>query len=229
MATKFLNLDLDNTLGGNSPSDYIIPSQKAIKTYVDNNSGGGGSSSQVTVVSDSNGNIQLQIIPLPVITDENDNVILNTEFPSITDVVVDQIFDATSQNPQSGVAIANAGFANIAQLSNKADSSTITTQAITTLTDNTINLVSNCSMYKHIPNSATTYTFDITNLNIDNTVAYTFELYIDMSTVYTLTFPSSVTWMNNETPEFNEIGTYFVAFRTIDGGTNWLGNLQGKW
>ena len=36
MATKFLNLDTDNTLGGNSPSDYKIPSQAAIKYYVDN-------------------------------------------------------------------------------------------------------------------------------------------------------------------------------------------------
>ena len=38
--TQFRNLSLDDTLGGNSPSDYVIPSQKAIKTYVDNNSGG---------------------------------------------------------------------------------------------------------------------------------------------------------------------------------------------
>ena len=35
--TQFRNLSLDDTLGGNSPSDYVIPSQKAIKTYVDNN------------------------------------------------------------------------------------------------------------------------------------------------------------------------------------------------
>lgn len=39
MATKFYNLDTDNTLGGNSPSDYHVPSQKAVKEYVDNNSG----------------------------------------------------------------------------------------------------------------------------------------------------------------------------------------------
>lgn len=34
--TKFLNLDIDNTLGGNSPSDYKIASQRAIKEYTDN-------------------------------------------------------------------------------------------------------------------------------------------------------------------------------------------------
>ena len=44
MASTFLNLSTDTTLGGNSPSDSVAVSQKAIKTYVDNNSGGGGSS-----------------------------------------------------------------------------------------------------------------------------------------------------------------------------------------
>ena len=33
--TEFRNLNLDTSLGGNSPSDYAAPSQKAIKTYVD--------------------------------------------------------------------------------------------------------------------------------------------------------------------------------------------------
>ena len=40
MASKFYNLSTDNTLGGNSPSDYLAPSEKAIKEYVDNNAGG---------------------------------------------------------------------------------------------------------------------------------------------------------------------------------------------
>ena len=40
--TKFLNISTDDTLGGVSPSDEIVASQKAIKTYVDNQGGGGG-------------------------------------------------------------------------------------------------------------------------------------------------------------------------------------------
>lgn len=39
--TKFLNISTDNTLGGNTPSDVIVSSQKAIKEYVDNHGGGG--------------------------------------------------------------------------------------------------------------------------------------------------------------------------------------------
>lgn len=41
--SKNYDLDIDTTLGGNNASDYVIPSQKAIKSYVDNHSGGGSS------------------------------------------------------------------------------------------------------------------------------------------------------------------------------------------
>lgn len=55
-------LSTDTTLGGNSPSDIISPSEKAIKTYVDNHSGGGGAStlddlSDVTISSASSGQV----------------------------------------------------------------------------------------------------------------------------------------------------------------------------
>jgi hypothetical protein len=33
--TKFLNISTDNTLGGSSPSDVAVSSQKAVKEYVD--------------------------------------------------------------------------------------------------------------------------------------------------------------------------------------------------
>lgn len=60
VTTPNYDLDIDTTLGGSNASDYIIPSQKAIKAYVDNNSGS----------------------------------------------TVDQTYDGTSSNAQSGVAIA---------------------------------------------------------------------------------------------------------------------------
>lgn len=39
MASKFLNLDTDNTLGGASASDEKVASQKAVKDYVDSTVG----------------------------------------------------------------------------------------------------------------------------------------------------------------------------------------------
>ena len=38
--TKFLNISVDDTLGGDSPSDETVSSQKALKTYIDAHSGG---------------------------------------------------------------------------------------------------------------------------------------------------------------------------------------------
>lgn len=38
VATPNYGLSTDTTLGGNSPSDIISPSEKAIKTYVDGHS-----------------------------------------------------------------------------------------------------------------------------------------------------------------------------------------------
>lgn len=40
IATPNYGLSTDTTLGGNSPSDIISPSEKAIKTYIDNHAGG---------------------------------------------------------------------------------------------------------------------------------------------------------------------------------------------
>lgn len=39
--TKFLNISTDNTLGGNSPSDEKVASEKAVKGYVDAHGGAG--------------------------------------------------------------------------------------------------------------------------------------------------------------------------------------------
>lgn len=60
MITSNYDLDVDTSLGGADASDYVIPSQKAIKTYVDNNGGGGGASaltdlSDVTLTSPTSG------------------------------------------------------------------------------------------------------------------------------------------------------------------------------
>ena len=41
--TKFLGISVDDTLGGNSPSDAVVSSQKAVKKYIDDHGGGGGS------------------------------------------------------------------------------------------------------------------------------------------------------------------------------------------
>lgn len=56
--SRFLNLDTDGTLSANS--DEIVPSQKAIKTYVDSNSGGSVDNKSIT----KNSSNQLQAVAL---------------------------------------------------------------------------------------------------------------------------------------------------------------------
>ena len=103
-----------------------------------------------------------------------------------------------------------------------------TVQDMTTLSSGTITLTDANSLYVRQPSAATTVTFS-NSTSASSTKAYTFELCIKMTTVYAISWPSSVTWQDGEIPDLSSTGTYFLAFRTIDGGSTWLGNLQGKW
>ncbi len=54
--SRFLNLDTDGTLSSNS--DERVPSQKAIKTYVDSHSGGGADIDNASITQNSNNKLQ---------------------------------------------------------------------------------------------------------------------------------------------------------------------------
>lgn len=58
--TKFLNISTDNTLGGNSPSDVVVSSQKALKEYIDSHGGGGGGVSSLTDIAIAGAGIQFE-------------------------------------------------------------------------------------------------------------------------------------------------------------------------
>ena len=55
--TKFLNISTDNTLGGNSPSDVAVSSQKAVKEYVDSQSGAAPAFANITGQPTDNTNL----------------------------------------------------------------------------------------------------------------------------------------------------------------------------
>ena len=98
------------------------------------------------------------------------------------------------------------------------------TQTNISLSSGTVSLNKSSDYYSVTPTSNTTFAFD----NIPSGVC-TFELRIKLSTVYALTFPSSVKWMNDTPPDMSETGIYFLVFRTEDNGTTWYANCQGKW
>ena len=122
-------------------------------------------------------------------------------------------------------SIGEARFTNL----QNAIGSVETTQNITTLSDGTITLANNSSIYKITPAGATTFTFSTVGLNLTSAISYTFELCVNMTTAYALTFPNSVTWQDGTAPDLSNTGLYFLVFRTIDAGTTWIGNLQGVW
>ena len=100
-------------------------------------------------------------------------------------------------------------------------------QNVSTVSGSEIALSYGTSIYKKTISENTTFTFSLTNLGTLTNKAITFELYLSMSTAYTLTFPSSVTWL--EEPDTSESGNYLFVFRTLDGGTTYLGNLEARW
>jgi hypothetical protein len=90
-------------------------------------------------------------------------------------------------------------------------------------TGGTITLDAYKDIYKTAVAADVTFTFDVSGLGTLTDKVVTFELHIDMTTVATITFPASVSWLDE--PLMNVIGVYYLAFRTDDGGTTWLGNL----
>lgn len=130
-------------------------------------------------------------------------------------------YDEADKNMNEFYVITDQDYATEAELSTKQDILTQNAQA----TGSAISLVPNSNYYTIEPTSATTFTFP----SVSAGKVYTFELKVTLSSVYSLTFPSSVVWMNGEAPDMSEAGVYFLVFRTDDGGNTWYGNSQGRW
>lgn len=99
-------------------------------------------------------------------------------------------------------------------------------QNITPVSSNTISLLNNKGIYSKTIASNTTLTFDVSELGTLTNKAVTFEFFMTR-TSGTITFPNNITWI--EEPDLTETGKYLFVFKTFDGGTTWLGNLEAKW
>ena len=102
-------------------------------------------------------------------------------------------------------------------------------QTSSDLTNGTIVLNRNISIYRHTATAAITFSFDTSGLGLTNGETATFELKVTMAAVQTLTFPATVKWLDGEAPDISSAGIYYFVFRTDDNGTTWYGNSQGRW
>ena len=144
-------------------------------------------------------------------------------------ISMSDVGDGTVTFTQGGV---NKGSITMNQSGNTTislDAGSQTVQDIQVLSGGAITLSRSKSIYTSSPIGTTTYSFDSSGLDLTSDISYTFELYVDLSFVYGLNFPASVKWQDGETPDLSSTGKYLFAFRTMDAGTTWIGNLQGRW
>lgn len=100
--TKFFNISTDTSLGGNSPSDSTVCSQKAIKNYIDTHSGG-----SVSSVNGKTGAVVLNPSDIGVLPDYSSGVSLsnNTDYTCLKDGII--LACGYSGNSASSVAYKN--------------------------------------------------------------------------------------------------------------------------
>ena len=97
--TKFLNISVDDTLGGNSASDEVVSSQKALKTYIDNHSGGGADIDNLSITQ----NVSNKIQTVGVIDQNNTSSALKqwsgtkTQYNAIVSKDVNTIYSVTDE------------------------------------------------------------------------------------------------------------------------------------
>lgn len=213
-----------------SQYDQITPSPTELYMVTDGGAGGGAVDdvevNGASVVSGGVANITTAGI-LPSQASQSGKF-LTTDGTDASWATVDAL---PSQSGQSGKFLTTNG--SVASWAAAADIDTVNkkviTQGISNPVSGALTLGYEDSIYSITPSGTTAFTFDATGLNLEANTAYTFEVFINMSTVYTITFPNSVTWQDNTAPDLSSTGKYLLAFRTMDGGSTWMGNLQGVW
>ena len=101
-------------------------------------------------------------------------------------------------------------------------------QAISELSGTDIVLQDEVVIYTKSVSTSTIFTFNAAGLTKTDR-AITFELYLTVTADnLTMTFPSSVSWLNGMAPVITTAQKYLFAFRSFDNGTTWIGNLQGS-
>jgi len=94
---------------------------------------------------------------------------------------------------------------------------------------NTIALNKNFTLYKKTISATSTLNFSLPSDYTSALGVLTFELFIDMTTASNVLWTPTISWNGGTAPLFNAVKKYLLSFRTFDGGTTWIGNLEMEW
>lgn len=160
-------------------------------------------------IVNANGSIAGLIPDRAIITDNNGAIT-----PSAVTATELGYLDGVTSNVQTQL---NRKVSTLQELS-----SAVTASGATTLTFDITKAIIPVTI-----SGATTFSFNTTSAGMTSGNVYTFELILTMpATVYSLTFPASVTWL--EEPDFSVANKkYIVVLRTYDQGTTWVSNAGG--
>jgi len=95
-----------------------------------------------------------------------------------------------------------------------------------TVTVNTIPLDLTCAYYTKEVSTASTIAFTSSVLSSDKVID--FNLHLNLTSNVAVSFASNIKWLNNA-PTINTTKHYLLRFRSFDGGTTYVGNLEGSW
>lgn len=137
---------------------------------------------------------------------------------------------ATSTSPITGIVPTDTNSWNLFLQDGEgiATSSTIV-QPMIWLTNGTISLQPDVSIYAATPDSGTIFEVDLSALDAPPSCAITFEMLLSLgATTSNVTFMSTNTlsWLEGDAPTIPQGARSILVFRTYDM-TNWVGNLQG--
>lgn len=193
VSNQIFNLDIDSTLGGASASDYVSPSQKAVKSYVDNHS---VTIDQTYNSASANAQSGVAIAGAGFLT-------------SISSADVTTALGYTpynSSNPSGYITSSSlAPYQLIAPTVN-----VLATSGTVALTDNSINSIT--------PSAAVTFSLPTVS---DNTKFHQILVQVKLSTVYTLTLGTSY-FFNATAPDMSSAGVYNLIYEYDKANSYWV-------
>lgn len=204
VTTPNYDLDIDTTLGGNNASDYVVPSQKAIKAYVDNSTGGNVMWGNIA------GNISNQTDLQDALNDKQATLVSGTNIKTVNNTSLLGSGNISVATSAQG-ALANSAIQpndNVSELTN--DAGYITSSALTPyVLSEDLASVATSGSYNDLSNKPTIPTVNNATLTIqkNGTTVKTFTANASSNVTANITVPTKTSDLTNDSGYTTNVGT----------------------